>query len=915
MSTPNPFGVDTLAESSAAAAPAVDATADVAPSTAAAVPAANDSPFAGVDLGPAPAAPNVADDPFAGVNLPEAHALEDLTQTMGQAVETNPADESALEDLSRQIGKDIEFTRRNRKWAEGEVARGQIPFDAILSDTPVVASHLADIQFAKQAHTSVPALTDIERVMGLSLSDSNYWSQNGKLVQTPEAGQPEMSMVDAMANIASNPTRMFQGVGAAAWARYQQFYNDQLHSQMQAYVDVNTLGGNYVLAGVPGLGGDVGMLGYIMERYAPKAHANLLRVQNQVATANEQLNIPALLKESNELEEQIRSTTPAGMNWLEHGMRSGLISTVTQVPALMLGAVTRNPNTALAIMGSLEFGNARLEAIKEGMNPAGAFVYALINTGIEVGTEKLPTDALMKGLGDGWKGNIKNFILSEIGGEQLASFGQALTGAVAEVGDQGKAIRDAYEKGDTANLWEIAKTTARDTLVSSVTSSATQIAGVQAVGVTTRRIDRALRDHQKLQMMADLANRAELRVNNPKRFAALVKEMGFEAGTEYVYLDPTQAEVYLQQLALPLEDPLTEAVEELKEQVAEAAATGSLVGIPIETFMSQYAGTEVHEALKQDMKTDPEGMTLNEVFNEDVQARIAELQAKATDELEGGSQVYDNVYDQLIKASTPADVASSYALVHQAFFETLLERPGLKAAGVTMQDLMDKYGLTIMEEIDPRLAKHMEQVDLFDMQLDKMREGSIPTEGEARGATLGETLAAAGIDTSDMNIDVANGADLSGLADTAQSMFDQGFLEANDPQTLVNAVLGELVGKPTYSPLNANEDATAVFERAQALQEVLDDNMLDLSQLDNEAVRKALGQADDQRLEQDEIAAGAVTTPVADVQDFGETRIGETVQVRETGEQVDIVRDAQRTFEQVGKRRGVVEQLADCMGA
>ena len=126
---------------------------------------------------------------------------------------------------------------------------------------------------------------------------------------------------------------------------------------------------------------------------------------------------------------EMQEETPKDLNMLQEASLSAVESAAMMAPWLVAGRFGAprgvNPETlstaALGTFGVTAFGETYAKA-RETVDAPQALGTALTDSFLEVATEKLGLDTLLKG-GKGW---FKKFLLQEIGGEELATIGQSL---------------------------------------------------------------------------------------------------------------------------------------------------------------------------------------------------------------------------------------------------------------------------------------------------------------------------------------------------------------------------------------------------------------------------------------------------------------------------------------------------------
>lgn len=230
-----------------------------------------------------------------------------------------------------------------------------------------------------------------------------------------------------------------------------------------------------------------------------------------------------------------------------------------------------------------------------------------------------------------------------------------------------------------------------------------EIAGVAARTVRERvqRATEAQATAQALEHLNKVATDSKLRERAPDLFEKFIADASAASPLQEVYVSAEalmQSDVDLQ--------ALLDAVPAVREQLAEARATGGDVVIPIEQFAAYVAGTDAAGQLIPHLRTSPDGMTAAEAgaFNQDeaLQAEVRQL----LDQHEGlvdapaqgptpVEQARQAILDQLtaVNRFTP-DVNAAYADLMAAFVATTAER-----AGMPVQDFMAQFAPVITAQV------------------------------------------------------------------------------------------------------------------------------------------------------------------------------------------------------------------------
>lgn len=372
--------------------------------------------------------------------------------------------------------------------------------------------------------------------------------------------------------------------------------------------------------------------------------------------------------------------------------------------------------------------------------------------------------------------------------------------------------------------------------------------------------------HQEQRAISDLVNLAaqsKTRQRAANRFESLIRDMTDE-GDDTIYLSADGARKLFQSAAAD-GDQAGAGLESLVDADAlrEAIATGGEVAIPLARYVSAVS-PEQHAAVADQVRLQPGGRhDIPAVSPEEIQqaidAGLAEASQQEARENGPAGQVYDDVYGQLLSRQDEA-LARQNASVVQSVYRNLAERVGTDALSLYNQFKINIPGATT----DTRAAPRGIDIDV-DPFLDALRTGQLPTDREVYGDTLSSALHAAGglrdsggelanMDAAKARPGLVNNIAGMSLDDALTWAYQEGFIteaptqlreqysdSAPDINTLLDLLAQDLGGNPVYRPGAMNVERAAFRERAQSLQDELDQRGIDLQQTDNATARDALG--------------------------------------------------------------------------
>lgn len=415
------------------------------------------------------------------------------------------------------------------------------------------------------------------------------------------------------------------------------------------------------------------------------------------------------------------------------------------------------------------------------------------------------------------------------------------------------------------------------------------------------RARQATRDAAFLERLNGAAADSATRERAPDAFARFVEQQANGSPVETLYIPAAKVRELYQRVGLdPFEitdddDPVFGFLPDRRQQLEQGLATGGDVAVPLAQYISKLAGSDLHNALKDDIRVRPDGMTLREAreFEKHYAAALAERgeevragAAAAAEKAAPAMAVFDDAVLKLRAAGFTLDTARQYAALVSARYATRATRMGTDALSE-----YQRAGIEFQQILPERLRQYTP--DQLDMMLTEMKSGRrAMTESKLLGPTLLEWLSTKGLtdvdgDLAAMDIDQwhrekpfraklvrAGGRDLD---DAALSAFEAGYfpeligrVDRPDIQHLKDAISEELSGKPRRPDYGSNRDAADV-ERMRAMDDL--DRLLNLAGVDLKKVtvkqaRAALDRYEREArdgYEQNRTVQPAKGEPIADV--------------------------------------------------
>ncbi len=230
-----------------------------------------------------------------------------------------------------------------------------------------------------------------------------------------------------------------------------------------------------------------------------------------------------------------------------------------------------------------------------------------------------------------------------------------------------------------------------------------------------QRVQKAKRNQVLLELMSQNANDSKTLQRMPDKYQELIsniKESGDNA-IKNVYIPGDKFVEYFQSQGIDLEE-MAGAIPNLQEQLRQSAATGSDIIIPIDQYMVNIAPTDHHQGLFNDIRFDPDDMTLRESqeFQQSSVDRIEEMIQEGQDLLSQQEEInvstqsiQTDVKEQLMQAGRTEDVADREALIFSSFFQTMGERSGKDPF-----DLFKERDIVITSETLNQREQHVQSV-------------------------------------------------------------------------------------------------------------------------------------------------------------------------------------------------------------
>jgi hypothetical protein len=414
------------------------------------------------------------------------------------------------------------------------------------------------------------------------------------------------------------------------------------------------------------------------------------------------------------------------------GVYSGVQSLVRNAPGIALSVAAGNPAPGLALAGGSVSAEAYGKYRERGGTPAQAGLGAVLEGGIEVGTEMLPMSFLVKKLGKAGAGEfIRGLLARELPSEQLATLAQDAVDTAIANPDKTWGQYAAERPG-------AAYQTLLATLVQSGAMGAVNTVARKATGYS-EATERAEDAAQRAQEFAGLLEQSKLRARDPEafqQFLTQVTESG--AAPQEFYIDAEQLANTLNQSAMTLQELQAIAPTVAAQLQAAQLVPGADIRVPVAEFAA--APQEMIAPLVDHLRESPEAMSRSEAqaFLKDEGKRIQRDVESALADTAGRQQLQQDVAQvaQHFEAELNAvgkfrpEVNKAYAAVLGNFYATQAQR-----AGMSVDDFMERYQLRVAGKDVASGRQRLSQAPIE--QLDQVRAmAAIPVAGRDEMAAL-----------------------------------------------------------------------------------------------------------------------------------------------------------------------------------
>lgn len=336
---------------------------------------------------------------------------EELQTSYTLGAESNPDAEAQYRRLAREAGLPVDSVRNNEKAVQRQVSAPD--FSELSTKFPSTTAYLSKLENSRIAHDDVGGLTEVEKAIRSFIDGgSRKISRAPSAVMTSAEYSAEVRRV-----MAENPA-----LDASA-ARTLAMNGVTVDNQTPR---IGPLRGQEVSAGsvLSGLAGAASRMPETFSEQLSYIAADILG-----------LDKTQIRNRLSNLETRNQSQSPAFETTTGQGLYAGGISTIQNAPGLALSIATGNPAIGLGLAGAQSAVPAYSKYRERGASGAMAAVGALGEGAVEVATELLPMQSLLKVFGKGGQGATMQFLKSQFQEqwtEQIATVAQdAIDTAIA----------------------------------------------------------------------------------------------------------------------------------------------------------------------------------------------------------------------------------------------------------------------------------------------------------------------------------------------------------------------------------------------------------------------------------------------------------------------------------------------------
>lgn len=620
-----------------------------------------------------PAAANDSGNPYA-LGTIEADSRTQLRGSLLSGQSANPDQTAEAVKLSRKTGSPYEAIQANLP----EVQQGARldDYEKMLAGAPATRKFLTAPQNAAMANDDVGGLTAVEQAI------RDFMGGGGARIRRPDnlvMNSPEYAAAVRRARI-DNPA--LDDDAARSLVMNGAMVDNQMPRAGAVRGPEASTG--TVLSGLAGAAGRMPetfseQLGYIA---ADVLGLDKTQVRNRLAN----------------LETRNISGTPQFDTETGRGLYAGGVSTIQNAPGLALSIATGNPAIGLGMSGAQSAVPAYSKYRERGASGTMAAVGALGEGAVEVATELLPMQSLLKVFGKGGAGAATQFLKSQFQEqwtEQIATVAQdAIDTAIA---NPNKTWGEFVAERPGAAYQTFLATLVQTGAVTIAHTAAQKIAG-RAFN-STESATRAEEAAAGAESLTKLAEASKLRARDPESFAAFVNQVAEDGDVPAeLFIDGDTLTNTLNQAGITMERLAMVAPAVAAQLRAASFVPGADIRVPVAEFAA--AGADITTPLIDHLRETPDAMSRAEA-QEYLKTEGDRIQADVETELgKMGSSIaarqdLDKATARFEAELTSAgrfrpEVNKAYAGMMGNFYATQAAR-----AGMPLEDFLQKYQLRV----------------------------------------------------------------------------------------------------------------------------------------------------------------------------------------------------------------------------
>jgi hypothetical protein len=571
-----------------------------------------------------------------------------VQNAMSVAVQKQPDQQAKILELSKKTNLPPDFVERNFDDLSKKHEIAKNDYDSLIEKSPALSGWLQDPNNAAVARDDIPGLQGVEQqVQNHSMLSDMYSALNSGLAQL-------------YSSAARVPALMYDTAALPQNLVVKAFGHPELQVKAPDWLANNP----------------------VAKYYDEQAKA--------FQTPDMQKSVTEEIGKGN--------FKQAGMS-----LAAQFVANAPNQAALILAGVTGLELPALLAAGATTAAPKAQEARDKNFDPATGTVNALTHGTFEAAFEHLGTFGILHK----WENVIANSYGKQASKEVFKDFAKTLVSSMAGEGNEEFWTSIAQDLSDhitgvNPDAIHGIGTRALDAgLVGAASGGLMTGPGAAVAGVS--RVKQAQLNRDFYLSLGKSAEATKLRERLPDAQRALVEQITKGTGVENIYLSPEAIETYAQSAKI---NPV-KMMQDIgaSEAYNEAKETGADVKIPLSTWIDKAVGSEHYDALANDVKFNPQDLSVNEHQREAEQvkaqmeaaAKEAETKAQADQKFDDSKlsqiqaeSVKNTVIEQLKSAGVDPKTADNYAKIYESAFKTLGER-----AGVNPLELFSRYGVQI----------------------------------------------------------------------------------------------------------------------------------------------------------------------------------------------------------------------------